>query len=532
MNAKSFVKKCVGFLFAVMLASCGGSNVYEMVPTDAQFAVKVDAKSLLQKSLGDKEGNVKVVLNELKSACDDDFENEDLARIIKGIIDDPEASGVSFNVPFVVSGKGNIEDGEVDIYITIPLANAKKFKEFTEALYKESKDFSEEDYWAPEPKRFNLDNEKDGYYFGDFIGEDMCLGIDKKVAVIYVSSEGLGENLKKGKRVLNNLFAQEDGCVASGFKEFKEADNDVSVWVSCGNIIKELMKIYKYDLGIFYKELSAKSGIYTDAYYLMNVNFEMGKTIVEGTYGGSKELKNLISKYYTASSSKYFKYMPKNAVAAVNIGFDQDVFVDVWGELLKQGESMEDILDELKSEYGVNEKLLKGLPGVVTAALSLSPDENNPSFAVAVECNKEVFGVLDDVIEDFGFEKEGNAYVYEDWSDTQYYLAYVDGLILFMDGQTWKLSQGKALKDNYNAASTSSIISKGGFAIDLTALPKESLEDFSDEIGVESQDLLGFISSVNVIYDKASFKLECNMGDKKSYILQKFVDVVAEYIAE
>ena len=421
MNAKSFVKKCAVFLFAVALASCGGSNVYEMIPTDAQFAVKVDAKSLLQKSLGDKEGNTKVILNELKSACDDDFENEELARIIKDIIDDPQVSGINLNVPFVASGKGNIEDEKVDVYIAFSLANTKKFKDFVEALYKESKDFSEEHYWASEPKRFSLDNEKEGYYLGDFIGEDLCLGIDKKVAVIYVSSEGLGENLKKGKRALNNLFTQEDGCAASGFKEFKEADNDVSVWVSCGTAIKELLKIYKYDLGVFYKELSAKSEIYADAYYLMNVNFEMGKTIVEGTYGGSKELKNLISKYYTTSSSKYFKYMPKNAVAAVNLGFDQDVFVDIWGELLKQGELMEDILDELKSEYGVNEKLLKGLPGVVTAALSLSSDENTPSFAVAVECSKEVFGVLDDVIENFGFEKEGNAYVYEEeWSDTQY----------------------------------------------------------------------------------------------------------------
>ena len=527
MKTKNILRVGVAFWSAVFLASCGGSSVYDMTPSDAQFVVKVDARSLLEKTFAEETGDVKVVLNELKNACDE-FESKELTNIVKAVIDDPRSSGVNFSEPIVISGTADLDDEEFDVYVALPLADSKKFKEVVEAFYEESKEIAENSYYCSEPKRFTLDKDIEGYYLGDgVLDEDVCLGLTKNAAVFYLSSEGLGENLKDGKSALNDLFAQKNGCEASGIKEFKELDKDFAVWFNGEEFVRTMMKEYKYALGSYYKDLSAISDLYENFYYVLSLNFEKGKTVLECTYGGSKELAKIGEKYYASPSDKYFKYMPKNSFAIANLGLSSKLFVDTWGELMEQ-EELAPVLESVGSEYGVDENFLKGLPGTITAAVAVSSEEEVPAFAVVAECDKKVFELLERFVEDLGFEEDGSAYVYEDYSGNEYYLAYVDGAILFMDSSVWNASKGKALKENYKSASTSSVIAKGGMVVDFSVIPEEYLEEIAYEMDMESGDLLDLVSSIDMTYDKSSVRIVWNANDKKSYILQKLMGFVAD----
>ena len=120
MKVKSILKVGVAFWAAIVLASCGGSSVYDMTPSDAQFIVKVDAKSLLEKTFAEETKDAKVVLDELKDACDE-FESNELSNIIKAVIDDPRSSGLNFNEPIVVSGTADLDDEEFNVFVALPI---------------------------------------------------------------------------------------------------------------------------------------------------------------------------------------------------------------------------------------------------------------------------------------------------------------------------------------------------------------------------------------------------------------------------
>ena len=208
------------------------------------------------------------------------------------------------------------------------------------------------------------------------------------------------------------------------------------------------------------------------------------------------------------------------------MGMSSKLFVDVWDELMAQ-EELAPVLESVGSEYGVDENFLKGLPGTITAAVAVSAEEV-PSFAVVAECDKKVFELLERFIEDFGLEKDGDAYMYEDYSGNEYYLTYVDGAILFMDSSVWNVSKGKALKENYKSASTSSLIAKGGMVVDFSVIPEEYLEEIAYEMDMEGSDLLDWVSSIDVTYDKSLVRMVWNTNDKKSNILQNLIGLIAD----
>ena len=526
MKVKSVLKVGVAFWAAIVLASCGGSSVYDMTPSDAQFIVKVDAKSLLEKTFAEETKDAKVVLDELKDACDE-FESNELSNIIKAVIDDPRSSGLNFNEPIVVSGTADLDDEEFDVFVALPIADSKKFKELIEAFYEESKEVAENSYYSSEPNRFTLEKDIEGYYLGDgILDQDVCLGLTKDAAVFYFSSEGLGEEQKDGKSALNELFAQKNGCEAAGIMEFKKLDSDFAVWFNGEEFAGTVIKEYEYALSGLYDDLSFISELYENFYCVLSLNFEKGKTVLEYTYGGSKELAKISDKYYASPSDKYFKYMPKNSFAIANLGMSSKLFVDVWDELMAQ-EELAPVLESVGSEYGVDENFLKGLPGTITAAVAVSAEEV-PSFAVVAECDKKVFELLERFIEDFGLEKDGDAYMYEDYSGNEYYLTYVDGAILFMDSSVWNVSKGKALKENYKSASTSSLIAKGGMVVDFSVIPEEYLEEIAYEMDMEGSDLLDWVSSIDVTCDKSLVRMVWNTNDKKSNILQNLIGLIAD----
>ena len=528
MNIKSCVKLISSFLLVYLFASCTQSSVYEMIPADAQFALRIDVRSILEKSLGEENRDSKIVLNELKESCDY-LESDDLAKIVKGIIDDPRMSGINLTAPAVISGKLDLEDEEVELYIALSLGDSKKFKDFVYALYEEAKEYCGT-YYEGGPSRFTLSDNAEGFYFGDFLGEDLCLGVTNDFAVFYCSSEGLGEKLKVGKKALRNLFEQESKCDAAGIKDFEKMSGDISLWMNGEKLTRDALRAFKYDLDFLYKHLIAHSEWYEDSYYLMNLDFEKGKNIYEMTIGGSKELMAEFSKYSSTSSSKYFKYLPKDALAVVNFKLSQELLVDAWEGLSSLSE-FEEVLEVLESEYGIDEKTIKGFPGIISAAVSASSISESPSFVVTAECDKKVYDVLVNILEEeLGFEKEGSAYVYETWTSA-YYITYVDGAIMFMDNKIWQRSNGKALKESFSNNSLSSDIAKGGVLFDLSSLSKDDLDDLADdEFDMEGQDLLQIMSSLTVTYDKSSAKFVWNMGDKDSNLLQKLVALIAENI--
>lgn len=528
MSVKNYVRLFSYLLLVVLFASCTQSSVYEMIPADAQFALKIDMKSIFEKSLGGENKDSKIVLNELKESCDD-FESDDLAKIVRGIIDDPRMSGINLTAPAVISGKLDLEDEEVELYMALSLGDSKKFMEFVEALYEEAKEYCGTYYGGP--SQFTLEDNAEGFYFGEFLDEDLCLGVTSDFAVFYCSTEGLGEKLKVGKRALRDLFSQESKCEAAGIDAFEKMSGDVSLWMNGGELTRDALKTFKYDLDFLYKHLIAHSEWYEGSYYLMNLSFEKGKNIYEMTIGGSKELMAEFSKYSSASSSKYFKYLPKDALAAVNFKLNQDLLVDSW-EALSSLSELEEVKEVLELEYDINEKTIKGFPGIITAAVSASSiSEESPSFMVVAECDKKVYDILVDILEEeLEFEKEGSAYVYETWTSA-YYITYADGAIMFMDDKIWQRSKGKALKESFSSNSLSSDIAKGGVLFDLSSLSEEDLEDLAeDEFDMDAQDLLQIMSSAIVTYDKSSAKFVWNMGDKESNLFQILVALIAENI--
>jgi hypothetical protein len=263
-------------------------------------------------------------------------------------------------------------------------------------------------------------------------------------------------------------------------------------------------------------------GVYTVA----GLNFEEGKVVLNAECDGNDEFVDMMTSYYKSASDDGFKYLPKNAALAFNVALNNDTFVDLWNEQ-KEG-ALGKYIREFEAQ-GLTEDIIEGLPGVICGAIDGDGiDGRVPHFTLFAEFDEDTYKLIKEMLEDYGgFEQESK----DVYTEGHIYIVFNSDGILMMDADTYDMTGGKELKNNFNDSELSSTISDGGFAVNLKALPEYALKDLAREMELDSpQQLLDYASSMSMSYDENSFEMVLEMDDENSTILKKLATLLANQI--
>ncbi len=511
-----------------LLVACGGSKVYDYVPEDATFAFKANVQTLWDKSFDDNESALKKIVNAIEYEIADERENEwgnyynNMLDIAENFLKDPDVIGVDFSSPIVLSCVADFDDNDFDGYLSFILDDSEAFLRLVNAAYKlECETLSE--YSSNEPSKFSF-GEKEGQGF-IFPSERFGVAVEEDAAVI-VFPDRFGENGKNAKKLLTNLFEQENTCQAPGFDKFASANYDITAWVDYEQIYSVAKKEAKRELGPYSSFVMGYLPDVEGLYTIMGLNFEKGKVVLTSEFDGNDEFVDAMTSYYESASNIGFKYLPKNAAMVFNVALNSDAFVDLWEEQ-KEG-LLGGYIKELEAQ-GLTTDVIRGLPGVVCGAVDAdSFEEDLPWFTIFAEFDEDTYKLIKSVLEDYaGFEQEAkDVYNYR-----QLYVIFKKDGILLMDAETYDQTGGNEPRNNFNDSKIAKSIADGGVAFDFNALPEDILEEFADEMELnDTRALLDFASSVSVTYDANTFEATLEMGDQNTNMLQKAAKILANLI--
>lgn len=495
---------------ALLMISCAGEKEKAatpevLVPQDAQIALKLDVKSVLDKAIDEDNEAVQEIVEGVKMVMSEFQEKGEL--------------GIDLEKPLVLSGVFDIEDEECDLYMAVTLSDKAKFDATLSEFVKLA------DEMDIQVNKSALKSGQDVYeVLYDEIGYPVYLGVDKTSAVVFVPVE----TEMDGKDALEELYAQA-GCPAyEGFDAFVKASDDLTLWAASDVFVDELMDVFYDDpsLAELVESFMPDMDMFEGSSMLVGLNFLDGKTVLTYANYVSEELAAYSGKFMGTASDKYFNLIPENAFLVANMAIDG---LDSLFDSLMENEEVSEAFSSL-SFLGINEDIFEALPGTITLAVAENSEDcmEMPEFVVAIECGEKIYDLLKTFVLSRYAEREGNAYNVFDMC----YVAYVDGAIVAMSPNLWAASSdGEGLAQNFNSSPYASTISSFGVLFDLESISEELMSEFLDDSSLDKETITEFCSSAVFETGKnLDGSITLNMADKDHNLLEKIVELALEEI--
>lgn len=517
------------------VVACGGDKKSgaqlatkdNMIPDNAVVAVKVMPEQLWEKALGDPDSQARQLLNMMKVGLSMSAgELGELGDDISSIMKDASSLGLDLTAPVVISLSGDLEkieteEASVEMCMVALLSDKDAFVSLLDATL----DFAEDNAGFEVKKSTDA-----GFAHYELYAEEGAyfdLAVTSESVIFRFSYDTLSES-KNLKKSMSELFA--DGGKKAGVEEFYASKADLAVWGDFAGLMNTVMPALEMADAAEVQMLKEYLPMYEDASMMVTLNFEDGATVLEMMMKGSEAMIATAQKYNAAASDTYFKYLPATSVFVANFAIKD--FPGLIDEICQSNPEYKETFEYLKESMGIDEEFLAGFPGLITIALDgYGIDRKEvPGFVAFMECSETVWdfaaGFLGEVAEQVGT----NQYNVND----MFYVAYEEPAIIIVEKETLARSfDGTA--SSFANVPLASEISKGGFVINVDAIPGYLLDSLADELEMDftGDDLLEYLSSVVVTSsdDHMSAKVILNMNDKEHNLLEKVVELFVDQVA-
>ena len=521
---RRIVKLSVAAAAAFIITGCAGNDAPlaskgNMIPDNAIYAVKVNADQFWNKALGDQGSPGREMWQAAKSmASIYTSELGEFGEVARQILNDPAALGVNMKEPLVLTFAAEFSDyesydmeGNVEVCLVALLDDSEAFLKIADAAVAVA------DAEAGVVVLKNV--AQDFTHYEVEIEEDLTLdlGVTEESAVIRIKLDSAEEPLSLSDSMLA-LFAGEGPHDTDGIEAFYASEADLAMWGDLDATLTMAMPVLEQEDPDSAAQLQAYLSMYEGSSFVSDLDFQDGRTVLNYSLYGSKELETYAKQYYAKPSAKFFEKLPASPFFAINVALkDCAGLVD---EMSKLDAEFAELFTDLEEEYGFEKELLEGFPGVITFALSGDGlSDGTPVFGLMMDCEENVWEYAQEQLAEYADADENGVYNIDD----VVYVGYADGYMYAMDPETFHGQGSSSLADNAYA----DILAKGGLVVDLEALSTELLDDFAREIDyyLEGEDILQYVSSIVVdpSDDLMSGTLVFNMGDKGHNLLEKLV---------
>lgn len=530
---KSFVKLTAAVAAALLVVSCAEESKTSqaskgnMIPDNAVMAFKVDVNQLFGKALGEpgsegyevwEEGK-----NELTSTLKYFGEPGELAA---QILKNPAASGVCVKEPLVLSFSADLEnvsndEVDADFYLVALLDNSNAFVKVVDAVM----DFANEEADLSGTKE-KLSGNYTYYHFISEDGASLDMGVSSSSAVLRFRLDTDESDTKDSlKKSMLELFAAGGPARSEGLADFYASDSDMSFWMDYGALMNVVMPALENEEPMLAMQVEDVMDIMKNASVVADLDFKKGKTVLDLKVYGSEEIRNYAKRFNTASSDKYFEYMPATSIVVGNAALKD--FAGLVEEMCSMNKELKDALEYLTGEFDFDEELFEGFPGIVTFALDGKDIDTRdvPGFVLVAECERNVWEFAETYLAEYAELLGDDMYSIED----EVFVMYDNGAIFVVDAMTLNSDDSMSFADTKYADQ----IRKGGLVINLENLPDHVLDSCAEEVdySMSGRELLEYVNSLIVTNsgDHMQASMTLNMGDKDHNLLEKLVlDVVCD----
>ena len=407
-------------LMVLSLCSCSNTDYQKVIPASSPLVVKVDVRSLAEKSEFNKSEAMQTMENALAAMVSDKDMNQ-----VKELMKDPMGMGFDLSVP-VYAFMADMET----FGLTIKVDDEEAVKEFLLLLNRQS--------MSSKPV------EKDGLMCGTLL-DDFTYAYDGQRFLLLGSSKGTS---KAGGLVhqLMNQDEKQSFVSAEGYERLEDGNEDVVVYMDFAGLPDEIMTDFVEMLpkSLRYKELEAVAGLM----------FEKGEAQLSAkVFGKTQEAKNIIKETNDNLDEIDGEYLDKVSDEAL-LWFGAGVKGKWLLGKIKESKMLNELLFALEQAVDV-EQMLRAIDGDVSLEIpALDAERGGMEFVAYAELDNSKF--LADVEDwkmshkDYGIEmreKEKNQYVLTMKGET--YSWGVDGDNLYM---------GTARAFNHSKESTGALL--------------------------------------------------------------------------
>lgn len=494
-----------------------------MIPDDALFAVKIQPEQIWDKAMGSDYSPASRMWNDVKGELLDKLnetrEAEAIAAIVRDAIKDPATLGISLKEPLVASVSGdfaNITKGKfvAEVSLVALLDDRDAFIDVVNTVVD----------LANERARVGITKESvnDTYVYYSIAAERnaaLDLSISKESAVLRMT---VAEHAEMGdlKDSMLGLFLNGGPKNNEGMKAFYDAKSDVAVWGDLQGVLDVVMTVIEKEEPAVYAQLESSMPDYSGAAVVADLEFKDGQTVLDLRMFGSEEMKANALKYNTASSDKFFQYVPASSVFVGNFAIKD--FAGLVEEISNVNEEVGEQLDLLMKMLNIDDEFLAGFPGVITFAVSGQDIDTLevPHFFVGMECDRQVWDFLvDNVLSECAEDLGADIYCVEN----EFCFWYYDGAIMIFDIN--------CPSGGFDYTDLAADIEDGGFVFNVAALPDHLLDRAAKEVDyyMTGRELLEYFSSIVITpsSDFMSATVTLNMGDNEHNLLEKILNCAA-----
>lgn len=521
----------------MMIVACSeekpqGEN---LIPEDAILVAKLDCKSLYDKSLGNGSEEAKKLNAMLSETFTSNLLPAEFNKAFKAALSNPlQAFGLNLNQPIYLSVvMDDLMKETISSYAVFQVSNKAEFIELLDL----GKGMTGDSVY-----KGKLNNGADFYFFGELAENLLSCAVTDDNVVFHVSSQEQKQRGNEGQKALEKLFAQKPSQMKASLQNFLAQQIDAGLWLGVDSVMDEVMPVLKREEPETYIVLEEFLDLYKGMSVSVSLNFENGKTVVKAEVDGSQKFMEMLKKYQTAPTDKYYSKIPANSFCVTNSGISRTI----WSDLVNN-EQVKPYM-KLLAIYGIDASFFSELPGVITTGSVISSD-GQVGMSAVVECSRNVFDkVMSLLVQNTGMVESHSDGVYAIVTQEYDYFGFDLGntvkqtlaYVMYADGAAWIFTPellSDALADN---ALNNNLSGKGtktfnGLNFDLTKLPVDTLEELAvmidDATGIEFSvnDMLSYLSSIELNVSGADMELRLNMGDQNSSLLGRFISLLANY---
>lgn len=377
-------------MVVLALCSCTNTDYQNVIPANASLVVKVDMKSIAEKS----DFKNSKWMKELDGSLGAVVSGKDM-KSVKEYVADPMKIGIDFSMPLYFFMMADETMG-----MTMKVSDEDHVKDFLLLLNKQG--------LASKPQ------EKDHWMCGTLI-DDIYYSYDGTTFLMLASMKGKNTTISRMARELTALKESDSFVSTEAFGRLNEEEKDAVMYVMSAQIIESL----KMAGGVL------PSSVYKDVEALASLDFAQGEARIMGKlFAKTKDAQHLIDEANANLKKMNGRYLDKvSDDAAIWIG------AGVKGEWLlekiKENKELKTMLFATERAVGV-EQMLKAMDGDVSMELPLL-DTEKVDYVLQAELNNTDF--LADV-NDWKLSQKDYGIEMKELEPQQYQL--------MLDGQTYR----------------------------------------------------------------------------------------------
>lgn len=533
LNFKRIFKLATATAVSLVMVACASEDKIptasegNMVPDNAVFAMKVNAGQLWEKALGAPGSEARKGWDMTKKSLPLVTSSlGELGTLVNEAVSDPAKIGLCMDKPVVLSFSADMtkfaeEQASGEAYLVALLNDSEAFVKTVDAVLKQVR----------KETGAEISKEEVGSsyaYYSCSPDEEVAVDalVTKEAVVIRLIGDTAG-NIQNMKESMLVLFANGGPADAKGLDAFYGSKGELATWMNYDGIVNMALPVLEAEEPSSVAVFQQYMPMFKGASMVADLEFKNGQTVLQSKVFGSEEMMKYSEKYYAEASSKYLAEIPFEPCVVVNGAMKN--LAGLVKEMSEASPELAEGFEYLESEFGIDEKFIEGLPGLMTFALDVRGLDYReiPGFLLLMECDASVWEFAEQYLEMYANEVEEDVYCIED----MLCISYAEGTLKVADIYTF-ISQPDEY--SYEDSYLGQQIEKGGIVIDLSKLPSSVLDEFAHEIdySMTGSELLEFVNSMVINYSDMTSTVTLNMGDSQENLLGKIVQTAMEEVMD